>query len=76
MNPNNSEGYVVISPKTAPYERIRLTYKEISSAKNIILHLNGSHKLKILELAMTHKNAEKMPIYAFLESPLSIYWSP
>ena len=76
MNPNNSEGYVVTSPKTAPYDRISLTYKAISSAKNIILHLNGSQKLKVLELAMTHKNAKKMPIYAFLEDPLSIYWSP
>ena len=76
MNPNNSEGYVMTSPTTALYERISLTYKAISSAKNIILHLNGSHKLKVLELAMTHKNAEKMPIYAFLEETLSIYWSP
>ena len=76
MDPNNSEGYVVTSPKTAPYERISLTYKAINSAKNIILHLNGSHKLKVLELAMTHKNAEKMPIYAFLEDPINIYWSP
>ncbi|SVA47592.1 uncharacterized protein METZ01_LOCUS100446, partial [marine metagenome] len=42
MNPGNSEGYVVTSPTTAPYERISLTYKAISSAKNIILHLNGS----------------------------------
>ena len=76
MDPNNSEGYVVTSPKTAPYERISLTYKAINSAKNIILHLNGSHKLKVLELAMSHKDAEKMPIYAFLEDPINIYWSP
>ncbi len=76
MNPNNSEGYAVTSPKTAPYERISLTYKEINSAINIILHLNGSHKLKVLELAMSHKDAEKMPIYAFLEDPINIYWSP
>jgi len=76
MNPNNSEGYAVTSPKTAPYERISLTYKVINSAINIILHLNGSHKLKVLELAMSHKDAEKMPIYAFLEDPINIYWSP
>jgi len=76
MDPNNSEGYAVTSPKTAPYERISLTYKVINSAINIILHLNGSHKLKVLELAMSHKDSEKMPIYAFLEDPINIYWSP
>jgi hypothetical protein len=27
-------------------------------------------------ILFAHKNAEKMPIYAFLEDPLSVYWSP
>ena len=44
--------------------------------KNVFLHLNGSDKLHTLELAMTNKDAMKMPIYYFLEKGLKIYWSP
>ena len=45
-------------------------------AKNVFLHLNGSNKLHALERAMDLKDAYKMPIYAFLENGLDIYWSP
>jgi len=67
---------VAINPKTAPYERISLTAKSITEAKQIFLHLNGSAKLHTLEEAMNLKDANKMPIYAFLEHGLDIFWSP
>jgi 6-phosphogluconolactonase len=53
-----------------------LTAKAIIDSKNVFLHLNGSDKLHTLELAMTHKDSSKMPIYEFLKKKLSIYWSP
>jgi 6-phosphogluconolactonase/glucosamine-6-phosphate isomerase/deaminase len=53
-----------------------LTAKAIIDSKNVFLHLNGSDKLHTLELAMTNKDAMKMPIYCFLEKGLKIYWSP
>ena len=76
MNLNNPCRLIATSPKTAPYERMSLTAKTIIDSKNIFLHLNGSDKLHTLELAMTNKDAMKMPIYFFLEKGLKIYWSP
>ena len=76
MDPDNQQKCIVTKPKNAPYERISLTFSTISKAKNLILHMRGSSKLHTFEHAMTLKDAKKMPIYAFTEQPLSIYWSP
>jgi len=76
MDLNNPNYLVSTSPRTAPYERLSLTAQVIIDAKNIFLHLNGSSKLHTLESAMGYKDSSKMPIYAFLENGLSIYWSP
>jgi len=76
MDLNNPNILISISPKTAPYERLSLTAKVIIDSKNIFLHLNGSSKLQTLESVMEYKDSSKMPIYAFLEKGLSIYWSP
>jgi len=76
MDLNNPNKLISTSPKTASYERISLTAKVIIDSKNTFLHLNGSSKLHTLESAMEYKDSSKMPIYAFLENGLSIYWSP
>ena len=76
MNLNNPCRLIATSPKTAPYDRMSLTAKAIIDSKNVFLYLNGSDKLNTLELAMTNKDAMKMPIYYFLEKGLKIYWSP
>ena len=76
MDPDNHQKCITTKPKNAPYERISLTFSTISKAKNLILHLRGSSKLRTFKLAMTLKDDKKMPIYAFTEQPLEIYWSP
>ena len=76
MDLNNSNYLISTSPKTAPYQRLSLTARVIIDAKNVFLHLNGSDKLHTLESAMKCKDSSRMPIYAFLENGLSIYWSP
>ena len=68
--------FISTTPKTAPYERISLTAKSIFDAKKVILHLNGSSKLNTLEEAMKVADSSKMPIYAFLDHGLDIFWSP
>ena len=75
MDPNNKQKCIVTKPKNAPYERISLTFSTIIKAKQLILHLRGSSKLQTFELAITLKDTKKMPIYAFTEQPLEIYWS-
>ena len=76
MDLNSKSHLVAITPKTAPYERISLTAKSIFEAKKVILHLNGSAKLLTLEEAMNLSDSSQMPIYAFLEKGLDIFWSP
>ena len=76
MDPDNQQKCIVTKPKNAPYERISLTFSTISKAKNLILHLRGSSKLRTFELAMALKDSNKMPIYAFTEQSLEIYWCP
>jgi len=76
MDLNNPNILISISPKTASFDRLSLTARVIIDSKNIFLHLNGSSKLQTLESAMEYKDSNKMPIYAFLEKGLSIYWSP
>ena len=76
MDLNNNDYLVATSPTSAPYERLGMTAKAIMDAKSVYLHLNGSSKLHTLEKAMDLKDALKMPIYAFLDDGLDIYWSP
>ena len=76
MDLNTLSHLVATTPKTAPYERISLTAKSIFDAKNVFLHLNGSAKLHTLEEAMNLSDSSQMPIYAFLEHGLDIFWSP
>jgi len=76
MDLNNDDCLVATTPTSAPYERLSLTAKAIIDAKKVFLLLNGSGKLHTLEEAMNTKDAYKMPIYAFLEDGLDIYWSP
>ena len=76
MDSNTNKHLVSTTPKTAPYERISLTAKSIFDAKKIFLHLNGSAKLHTLEEAMSIRDSSKMPIYAFIEHGLDIFWSP
>ena len=76
MDLKTKNSLIATTPKTAPYERISLTAKSIMEAKKIFLHLNGSSKLLTLEEAMNLSDSNKMPIYAFLENGLDIFWSP
>ncbi len=76
MDPKNSQKCIATTPRNAPHERISLTYSTIINAKHRILHLSGSEKLNTLERAITSKDAVEMPIYAFLDKPIELYWSP
>ena len=76
MDLDNNDCLVATTPTSAPYDRLGMTAKAIMDAKRVFLHLNGSIKLHTLEKAMELKDVYKMPIYAFLDDGLDIYWSP
>lgn len=69
---------LLCSATTAPVEptqRITWTGQQIHLAKHKFLHLVGDDKLITLEQAMQLRSPAKMPIFAFLQRPISIYWS-
>ncbi len=76
MDPQLSVNCLATMPTTAPYERMTLSYATLIRAKHRILYLVGVDKLATLEKAMFVSDPFKMPIYAFLRHPLSIFWSP
>jgi len=76
MDIDNQNKCIAVNPKTAPYERISLTRSMINKSNNIALYIVGEKKLETLEIAINNKDPLKMPIYAFLNKGLSIYWSP
>jgi len=76
MDPQFSVNCLATMPTTAPYERMTLSYATLIRAKHRILYLVGVDKLATLEKAMFVSDPFKMPIYAFLRYPLSIFWSP
>ena len=75
MDPTNPQLCLATRPTTAIHNRINLTYTMLTQARQRILHICGDDKLATLAQAMTIRNAKKMPIFAFLQRPLSIYWS-
>ena len=60
---------------TEPTQRMTLTARQIHLAKHKILHLVGDDKLVTLAEAMTIRSVNKMPIFAFLQRPIEIFWS-
>lgn len=69
----------LVSPMTPPSQshmRITLTLKAMSRAGFTALHIRGDDKLETLQAACRDPgNLKEMPIRAFLEPGLQIYWS-
>ena len=58
-----------------PVQRITWTGQQIHLAKHKFLHLVGNDKLDTLQEAMHLRSPSKMPIFAFLQRPLNVFWS-
>ncbi len=59
----------------APQQRLTLTYPFLASARRQFLSIQGQRKLEVLNQAL-RSNSLQMPIRAFLNHPLEIYWCP
>jgi len=64
------------TPKSANHERMTFSYNTIMEARHRVLHLKGTSKLAILEEAMSLGDPMAMPICAFLQHPITLFWSP
>lgn len=58
-----------------PTQRMTWTGQQIHLARHKLLHLVGEDKLETLQQAMQLRSPAKMPIFAFLQRPIDIYWS-
>lgn len=74
----DKEGMQLCLPMLAPSEprqRISMTYPLLASARLQCLSVQGAQKLETLRQAIQFEPAQ-MPIRAFLQAPLEIYWCP
>ncbi|GHC29388.1 6-phosphogluconolactonase [Kushneria pakistanensis] len=56
--------------------RISLTRDRLMQSRRRYLHLNGADKKSVLAQAMAGSDRQELPIRAFLDAPLALYWAP
>jgi 6-phosphogluconolactonase len=61
---------------TVPHQRLTLTRPVLASAATTILSVSGQAKLDTLRAALSGDDLAEMPVRAFLNPSLEIYWCP
>jgi len=61
---------------TVPHQRLTMSLALLASAKYTVLSISGSSKLTTLSAALASDDVAVMPIRAFLQPTLEIYWCP
>jgi len=59
-----------------PTDRMTLSANTLNLAKNTHLHIEGREKCQVLAQAIDLKDPLQMPIYTFLQQPITIHWCP
>ena len=67
--------YPMLAP-TVPHQRLTMSRALLASAKNTVLSISGQSKLTTLSAALAGDDVAAMPIRAFLQPTLEIYWCP
>ncbi|MFJ4141385.1 6-phosphogluconolactonase [Pseudomonas sp. NPDC089734] len=61
---------------SVPHQRLTLTRRLLASARHPILSVSGQAKLDTLRTALAGDDIALLPVRAFLNSTLEIYWCP
>ena len=61
---------------TVPHQRLTMSRALLASAKHKVLSISGQSKLTTLNAAVAGDDVAEMPIRAFLQPTLEIYWCP
>ncbi|KTB91728.1 6-phosphogluconolactonase [Pseudomonas syringae ICMP 11293] len=61
---------------SVPHQRLTLTRRLLASARSPILSVSGQAKLDTLRTALEGDDLAEMPVRAFLNPSLEIYWCP
>lgn len=67
-----------VTPTAAPHQRISMTLPRLLDSQQIIIHISGAGKQRVLEQAQAGNDIEALPIRAILnqqQAPLAIYWA-
>jgi 6-phosphogluconolactonase len=67
--------YPMLAP-TVPHQRLTMSRALLASAKYKVLSISGQSKLTTLSTALAGDDVAAMPIRAFLQPTLEIYWCP
>jgi 6-phosphogluconolactonase len=67
--------YPMLAP-TVPHQRLTMSRALLASAKTTVLSISGQSKLTTLSAALAGDDVAAMPIRAFLQPTLEIYWCP
>ncbi|MCU1717215.1 6-phosphogluconolactonase [Pseudomonas sp. 5P_3.1_Bac2] len=74
--PDAQRRCLALRAPTVPHQRLSLTLAVLGKARSTFLLLQGSSKLSTLREAVAAGDVPLMPIRAFFNSPLNIYWCP
>lgn len=61
---------------TVPHQRLTMSRALLATANYTVLSISGSSKLTTLSAALANDDVAAMPIRAFLQPTLEIYWCP
>jgi 6-phosphogluconolactonase len=69
---------LAVQPLDAPYERMSMTLPRLLDSEQIIVHVSGENKGKVLAMADAGDDPFKLPIRAVLQqttTPVVVYWA-
>lgn len=76
MDRDGSRRCLPMLAPSVPHQRLTLTLPVLKAARLQILSIEGQGKLEVLAQAMQQQDQRNMPISAFIDAPLEIYWCP
>ena len=83
-SPNLAQALALDNPRrcwpmlapSVPHQRLSMSRSLLASARNTLLSIQGLAKLNTLNEALVVGEVTVLPIRAFLQPPLEIYWCP
>ena len=76
---NSSKQFIASKPADAPHMRISMTASRLLAADEIIIHITGDKKRKVLDKASAGTDAAEIPVRIILNQtkvPVTVFWSP
>lgn len=70
---------IAITPPSAPHKRLTLTLPTLLDSREIILHITGDNKKKVLDKVLAEGSPNDMPVRWVLrqqQTPVRIFWAP